>query len=197
MNVEPYDDKDGYRVWLSRNELQQLTNATTDSQQAIAVQLGGQCGLRSGEVTRVAPEHVVETDAGPMIRVFDSKGREYRETPCPESLATQIWTIDDVRSESASEPVIDVSTRTLRRWIESARETLVEDDDMWEYVGFHDLRRTWANQLRSCEVDAMLVCDWGGWDDLETFLEHYKGIQTPEAQRRERNKTDWLSVGGK
>jgi predicted CopG family antitoxin len=26
----------------------------------------------------------------------------------------------------------------------------------------------------------MVVCDWGGWDDLETFLDHYKGTHSPK-----------------
>jgi hypothetical protein len=38
----------------------------------------------------------------------------------------------------------------------------------------------------------MVVCDWGGWNDLDTFLDHYRGTNSPEAQRREREKVDWL-----
>jgi len=34
----------------------------------------------------------------------------------------------------------------------------------------------------------MVVCDWGGWNDLDTFLDHYRGTHTSEAQRRERQK---------
>jgi integrase len=56
----------------------------------------------------------------------------------------------------------------------------------------HDLRRTWATRLNSAEVEATLVMDWGGWEDIETFLEHYRGTHAPEAQRREREKVDWL-----
>jgi len=59
-----------------------------------------------------------------------------------------------------------------------------------EYL--RDLRRTWATQLRSADVDAMVVCDWGDWNDLDTFLDHYRGTHTPEAQRRKRGKVDWL-----
>jgi len=192
MNVEPYDNQDGMRVWLSTEELQELINWYDQSQRRIAVRLGGHCGLRSREVTQVTPEHVVDTEAGPMVRVYNSKGKQYRETPIPPDLYTQIKTIDDVRDMPSDQPVVGVSTRTLRSWIEEARLELAEGDGMWQHVGFHDLRRTWATQLRSAEVDAMLVCDWGGWSDLQTFLEHYKGIQTPEAQLRERGKTDWL-----
>lgn len=38
----------------------------------------------------------------------------------------------------------------------------------------------------------MVVCDWGGWDDLDAFLDHYRGTSTPEVQKREREKVDWL-----
>jgi hypothetical protein len=38
----------------------------------------------------------------------------------------------------------------------------------------------------------MVICDWGGWNDLDTFLDHYRRTHTPEAQRRERQKVDWL-----
>jgi integrase len=76
----------------------------------------------------------------------------------------------------------------------NAREQLAADtdDDRWEHVSFHDLRRTWATSLASRDVDPLIVCDWGGWSDLDTFLEHYRGVYSPEAQRRERAKVDWL-----
>jgi len=68
----------------------------------------------------------------------------------------------------------------------------VTNDPGWSYVGMHDLRRTWATSLRSADIDAVVVCDWGGWDDLDTFLNHYRGTYSPEAQRREREKVSWL-----
>ena len=75
-----------------------------------------------------------------------------------------------------------------------ARRELREatDDDGWSHLAFHDLRRTWATSLASTDVDPMLVLDWGGWDDLGPFLEHYRGTYSPEAQRREREKVAWL-----
>jgi len=67
-----------------------------------------------------------------------------------------------------------------------------DDDPGWDDLTPHDLRRTWATQLHSQDVDPLIVMEWGGWNDLETFLDHYKGTSTPEAQRRERNKVGWL-----
>ena len=38
----------------------------------------------------------------------------------------------------------------------------------------------------------MLVCDWGEWSDLATFLDHYRGKFSSEVQRKQRAKVDWL-----
>jgi integrase len=195
MNLEDYDGKDGMKVWLSESEVETLLDQFDDTEKRIAVGLGARCGLRSDEVLRVAPDHVADTDAGTMLRVWSSaKTDHYRETPIPPNLATTIRTVGDVRDAPTDEPVVKVSTRTLRRWMSRATEELRETtgEPGWEYVGFHDLRRTWATSLRSADVDAMVVCDWGGWDDLDTFLDHYRGTHSPEAQRREREKVRWL-----
>lgn len=195
MNLEEYPDQDGMKVWLSKREVQELLGQFEETSKRIATSLAARCGLRSDEVLDVAPENVVETDAGQMLRVWESaKTGKYRETPIPPNLATTIRTVGDVRDATTDDPVVDVSTRTLRRWMADATEHLYEttDEPGWQYVGFHDLRRTWATSLRSADVDAMVVCDWGGWDDLEVFLNHYRGTHSPEAQLRERQKVSWL-----
>lgn len=196
MNLEEYpEDEEGMMVWLSEREVDQLLDQFDDTEQRIAISLAVRCGLRSAEVLNVAPEDVVDTDAGTMLRVWESaKTKKYRETPMPPNLATTIRTVGDVRQEDADVPIVSVTTRTLRRWVERATETLLDEtgDPGWEFVGMHDLRRTWATSLKSSDVDAMVVCDWGGWDDLETFLNHYRGTHSPDAQLRERQKVDWL-----
>jgi len=195
MNLEDYPNNEGMKVWLSEREVGRLLDQFEDTERRIAVALAVRCGLRSAEVLTVAPEHVVDTDAGTMLRVWSSaKTDKYRETPIPPNLATTIRTVGDVREEPTDAPVVDASTRTLRRWMSNATGNLLEEtgEDGWKFVGMHDLRRTWATSLRSADVDAMVVCDWGGWDDLDTFLDHYRGTHTPEAQLREREKVDWL-----
>jgi integrase len=195
MNLEDYPDQDGMKAWLSDDEVTHLLEQFEDTERRIAVALAARCGLRSAEVLDVAPDHVVDTDAGTMLRVWSSaKTDKYRETPIPPNLATTIRTVGDVRDAPTDAPVVDASTRTLRRWMQTATADLLEasDEPGWEFVGMHDLRRTWATSLRSADVDAMVVCDWGGWDDLDTFLDHYRGTHSPEAQRREREKVEWL-----
>jgi integrase len=194
MFFEKHDKRDDYKMWLSQDEIEQLLGASSDSHHRIAFELGARCGLRTEEIVSVAPAHVNDTEAGDMLRVDSAKNDDIRQVPIPPQLATRLRTIDDVRSEPSDEPIIQSSKRTLRRWIKGTVEELAEktDEDMWQYVTMHDLRRTWATSLKGEDVDAMMVCDWGGWSDLETFLDHYRGKFSPEAQRKQREKVEWL-----
>jgi integrase len=96
--------------------------------------------------------------------------------------------------DDRDEPLLTVETRTLRNWISRVGDELAarEGDKGWQYLSMHDLRRTWATNLGAQEVDPLIVLDWGGWSDLETFLDHYRGTYSPEAQAREREKIEWL-----
>lgn len=195
MNLKQHSKRDDMKVWLSQDEVEQLLTAADSTHQRIAFALGTRCGLRSHEVLQVAPEDVVKTDAGIRLRVWEGKGDQFRETPVPSDLATTIRTVDDVRSASSDQSLVELeSTRSLRRWVRKAADELQEEsgDSGWSYLSFHDLRRTWATALASEDVDPLLVCDWGGWNDLETFLGHYRGTYSPEAQRREIEKVEWL-----
>lgn len=195
MNLEQHKSREDMKVWLSQEEIELLLDQPDDREREIGLALGVRCGLRSHEVLDVAPAHVHETDAGTMLRIWHGKGDKFRETPMPDSLATTIRTIDDFRDADSDESILGISsTRSLRRWVRKAADQCYEltDDEGWNHLSFHDLRATWATQMRGADVDSMVVCDWGGWNDLETFLEHYRGTSTPEAQRREQEKVGWL-----
>ena len=189
-------DSGNYRVWLAQDEVGTLLTTPDDQIHRLAFEIGVRCGLRSVEITRVCPEHLNDTAAGDMLRVESAKSQndEVRQTPVPAQLATRIRTISQHRDESEEEPLITASTRTLRRWIDATTDAIAAEtgDGMWSEVSMHDLRRTWASSLNSADVDAMVVCDWGGWNDLDTFLDHYRATAQPEAQLRQREKVDWL-----
>ena len=130
-----------------------------------------------------------------MLRVCEGKDGDFRETPVPGALMQTIQAVGDVRDASADEPVLSVSsTRSIRRWVSDAGDELAETtgDPGWEFLSTHDLRRTWATALADTEVPALHVIDWGGWEDLETFREHYKRAYSPAAKRRARRDVDWL-----
>jgi integrase len=194
MLTEEHDDGDGRRVWLDESEVEQLLSITEEQKHRIALALGVRGGLRSHEIVQVAPEHVINTDAGTMLTVPEGKGDKYRETPIPETLAASIRSIGEYRDDPADAPVVTNPTRTLRYWMQKYREEMAEytDDDRWHFLTTHDLRRTWAGQLANADVDETVALRWGGWNDLETFLDHYRGEATAAAQKRERGKVVWL-----
>jgi len=69
-------------------------------------------------------------------------------------------------SEQEVQQLLDVSKRTLRHWMDSATDQLEDetDDPGWQYLGFHDLRHTWATQLRSAASAASNLRQWQtGW----------------------------------
>lgn len=186
MHRRPHDEHDGMKVWLAKAEVEQFLDAVEDTTHRIALGLAFRSGLRSAEVVQVTPVDVVDGPAETMLRVHNGKGGTYRETPIPPGLATTIRRVDDVRPEPSDVPLVDVSTRTVRRWVDRYATELAEEtgDDGWRDLSGHDARRTWATLLAGAEsVDPLLVCDWGGWSDLETFLEHYRGTYSLEVGR--------------
>lgn len=196
MFTREHEERDDPKVWLSEEETEELIEAADSTEREVALSLGVRCGLRSAEVLDVTPNDISETDVvGSMLKVRNGKGGKSRQTPIPTTVKTQIETANEYRDEGDDEPIVTVSTtQSLRNWIQDTAETLADDtgNDEWRQLSFHDLRRTWATHLVSKDVDPLVICDWGGWQDLETFLDHYKGQYSPDAQRRERDKVDWL-----
>ena len=182
-----------YRVWLAGSDIQQLLDhaGTKDIARELAFALAARSGLRSEEITAVTPSDVHHDDTiGWLVTIPDGKGGKHRESPTPAEYAKLVTAL----GTDPHEPVIDVTTRTLRNWIAADREELAEqtDDRRWHHVSMHDLRRSWGGQLRAAEADPAVVLEWGGWSDMETFLDHYRGASVPEAQRQEREKIEWL-----
>jgi len=59
-------------------------------------------------------------------------------------------------------------------------------------VTAHDLRRSWATLMIQANVENLLIMEYGGWSDIETFQDHYASIHDPEFQKDEQKKVSWL-----
>jgi integrase len=193
MFAEPFEGKDGYRIWLDLDETDELLAAADSREDRIAFALGVRSGLRVQEIVDVEAKDVVSTSAGPRVRVWDSKGKAYRETPTTKDILAMAETVADLQGPET--PLVDHSTRWVQRHLDDVTGELAEDDEMWAHVTPHDLRRTWATLLSADIDDPLLIMDFGGWEDIETFLEHYRGSYSPAVQRRELSNVDWLDVG--
>ena len=200
MRLKDYDERDGKRVWLGEKELQVLIeNADPRTESQIALRLMGRSGLRRQEAVDVTFADLVEDpDVGHLVRVWDGKGDKYRETPVPQEVATMARTLRLAESRDPDDTVITVDASTLYDWVARARGRAREEypDEGWQYVGPHDLRRSWGVRLLEAGVLPSVVMDWGGWADWQTFRDHYLAEFSPEAIRRERGKVEWLGGRG-
>jgi len=201
MRRKPHPEDDGMRVWMNGGELDQLINKMEERRGtpgAIAGRLGGHCGLRRGEAAGTTQNHIADTLGGEVLRVPErnAKNDKYRETPVPTDLADRVRMVseydDDIGPDDA---VLDVVAKTLNRWTKNAAKELAAEtgDDGWLDVTYHDLRRTWGTRCLEQGMLPSVVMAHGGWNDWETFREHYLGEFSPEALRRERSKVSWLT----
>lgn len=192
MRLKDYAERDGKRVWLSEREIDLLLSHTDPDHASmeIAFTLAARCGLRRQEIVAVTPADLVDNDTGPIVRVWDGKGDKYREVPAPGSL-TQL-ALGLGRAPDA--PLVDVDPSTIYDWVARARARCRAEtgDEGWAYLGPHDLRRSWGVRLLEHGVLPSVVMEFGGWEDWQTFRNHYLAEFSPEALRRERAKIPWL-----
>jgi len=193
MRLKDYDSKNGKRVWLSEREIGTLLDHsdTDHPEMDAAFLLAARCGLRRREIVDVAPKDLVRTDHGQVVRVWEGKGDKYREVPAPDSLLNIALGLNRDQAES----LVTVDDSTIYDWVQRAaqRARASEEDEGWQYVGPHDLRRSWGVRLLEAGVLPSVVMEWGGWEDWETFRDHYLAEFSPEALRRERGKVGWLA----
>ena len=198
MRVKDYAERDGKRVWLAEREIQRLLgNADANHTEArFALRLMARSGLRRKEVVDVRFIDVVEDpDTGDLVKVRDGKGGKYREPPAPEGFRREVDVYRQATGRDADAAIVDADPSTLYDWVARARDRCRAEtgEDRWRFVGPHDLRRSWGVRLLESGVLPSVVMEWGGWDDWETFRNHYLAEFSPEALRRERGKVEWLS----
>ena len=95
MKKEPFEKKDGYRVWLSEQEQEQLIQYYEEEpKKQIAIKLL-LSGLRSDEIPQITLEDFRKMDTeqeGWMLTIREGK-TGFRETPVSNSLASDARTI--------------------------------------------------------------------------------------------------------
>jgi len=201
MRLADYDERDGKRVWLNQtdenDEVAALIGEAKSPEQEIAFRLGAQAGLRREEIASVTPNDFSHAPDG-FLRVWNdyAKRGKYRETPIPEELASSVRTL--AYDRNPDEPIVSVEPNSIYRWVKRAgeRRYASTSDEGWTYLDVHDLRRTWGGHLLwDCGVLPAVVMSWGGWEDWETFRNHYLGEMSPAAAEREREKISFVSGG--
>jgi integrase len=112
-----------------------------------------------------------------VLRVREGK-TGYREVPVDAELYSLAKTIKNLKGLRKDEPIVDVTKETVRNWVKWAGEDLADGTQYWEHVRTHDCRRTWATHTYwrlSGDRAREVVMEWGGWTDVQTFIQNYLG----------------------
>ena len=179
------DSRSDTKVWLSfPDEVDQLARKAreVDWKRRIAVLLMGKVGLRASGVPTAKPQGLTYNDEGDYwqltVKGKNTKGgdKATRDAFVPDEVKRELTNYAKERDISPSEPFVDVSTDSVRRWVREAATELAEStgEERWNDVSSHDLRRSWANHhLVEEEVNPRVMMSIGGWSSynaIEPYL---------------------------
>jgi len=185
MQLEPFPEGDGYAVWLSKEEQEELlNNVRTHPKRQLAFRAMLH-GLRTDELSYVRTANIRELkteQTAHKLEVSDGK-TGYREVPISRRMVEQMRMVKNTTGTRKDRPLIDTGKRNIRRWMEKARDELEEQtgESNWQWVSPHDLRRTWATHTFYAlekHYAREIVMRWGGWSSVDTFRDNYLGRET-------------------
>ena len=140
----------------------------------------GKVGLRASGVTTAKPNGLTYNEDGDYwkleVKGKNTKGGEKatRDAYVPAEVKRELENYAKERDIAPSEPYVDASVDSVRRWVREARERLTDDSDRWQHVSSHDLRRSWAtHHLVEKEVNPRVMMEIGGWSSynaMEPYL---------------------------
>ena len=186
------------KCWLSfPAEIEQVESRARgrDWGQEIAVQLMSRVGCRASGVLTACPQGVEWNEEGEYwqirVRGKNTKGGEktVRDAYLPDRVKENLDRYASERDISKSEAYVDASVDTVRRWVREITNELADerDEQRWEYVSSHDLRRSWASHyLVEQDVAIRVMMEIGGWSSYEA-IEPYLTKPTPRKIGAEMN----------
>ena len=159
----------------------------------IAVLLMGKVGLRASGVLSAKPRGLSYNDKGGFweltVKGKNTEGGEKktREAYVPTEVKRELENYAHEKDISPSEPYVDVSVDSIRRWVREAAGNLTDKDERWQYVSSHDCRRAFANYyLVEKEVSVRVMMDIGGWSSIAA-IEPYLNKPSSEKKGQELN----------
>jgi integrase len=78
-----------------------------------------------------------------------AKKGHYREPPVPDTLASKLEAVEDLNDLNQRNEFVSVHDKTVYRWLMRSTERLEDDteDEGWDRVDVHDLRRSWTTHI--------------------------------------------------
>jgi hypothetical protein len=190
---------DGYRLYFSPTEFQTLLDLAPEiavyastKEVELFLRLGGESGLRVGEISDKAPDDKTQSsdpDSDVMfLEVFgkDTTGEtedgKYRKTILTKSTAACMHEISQERDLADDDSYVSVQPSSLRKWADKlgalAAEKTGKDD--FRHFSPHDLRAYFAtNCLVRHGMNVETVMTVGGWENYQT-MQRYLSVTSDE-----------------
>lgn len=183
------DSSDEVKCWLdfpSEIELLEDRARSKDWEREIAIQLMSRVGCRVSGVLSAKPCNLQWNSKGEYweieIKGKNTEGgaKKTRLAYVPDEVKRNLDRYASERDIEDSQPYLNKSKATIRRWVREARDDLAEEyGSNWKYVSSHDLRRSWATyHLVERAVNVRVMMEIGGWSDYQS-IEPYLGKPTP------------------
>jgi Phage integrase family. len=170
--------KDGHKVWLTDDDLEELRRSCVSLRDGLIIQLGGHVGLRAVEIPQVTPNHVRRSESEhyrlrvPEAKDTSSSGGKPRDAYLPESVERDLFQFQRRDGLDADQPFVDLSPRGVRAAVTRVAETTADrtGNDDFRHVSSHDLRRRFAQRLLVDEsMNPRVVMAVGGWSSFEAI----------------------------
>jgi integrase len=191
------DSGDETKCWLDfPDEVELLADEAREGgwERRIAVLLMGRVGLRASGVPTAKPEGLKRNDEGDYwelaVKGKNTKGgsKATRDAFVSDAVQRELSNYAKERDIAPSDPYIDASVDSIRRWVREAREELASESDRWQHVSSHDLRRSWATyHLVEKDVSVRVMMEIGGWSDYQS-IEPYLSKPSPSKIGNELNQ---------
>jgi integrase len=172
-------DGDQTKVWLTRNDVRKLRRVAVSDRNQIIIDLGSKVGLRSFEIPQVSPNGISRTDDGDHYRIRVPEGKDTstgdgkpRDAYLPSSVETKLFQYQRDSDIADDDPFIQITPRSVRAAVKRLREVAADeyDNDDWEAVSSHDLRRHFAQRMLVDEdMNPRVLMAVGGWNSFQAI----------------------------
>ena len=183
------DSGDEVKCWMDYpNEVDQLIDEMREQswEARIAGLIMGKLGTRASGVVTARPKNLTYNSKGEywQLKIYAKNtkggGKTVRDVYVPEQVKRELDNYQRERDLRPSDPYVDKSVDTVRRWVREAGDRLSQQgSDRWDHVSSHDFRRSWATyHLVEQDRSPRVMMEIGGWDSMEA-MEPYMSKPSP------------------
>ena len=188
------------KVWLTRDDVRKFRRIAVSDRDQIIIDLGSKVGLRSFEIPQVKPNGISRTDDGDHYRIHVPKGKDTaegngkpRDAYLPSAVETKLFQYQRDNDIADDNPFIDIKPRSVRAAVKRLTEVAADeyDNDDWEAVSSHDLRRHYAQRMLVNEnMNPRVLMAVGGWNSFQA-IEPYLNEPTDSVINRSFSSIDF------